>query len=191
MHAPTVAITVNVPITNITADEIRAAAVAAAVDRILGITLVCDEDGDPTEDDALIRQLRAQATKLAHDKIIAATDATIPKVIEEVLTSPFIPTNAYGERKGAPTTLREQIAGQVKAYLGEKIDSYGSPHYNGSPRLTLLVQKHIAEAFSAGLQAEVAAATATFRAGLKDRLSVSIAEAVANLLLNPGKVTNG
>lgn len=186
-EVPTVAITVNIPITDITAEKIHEEAVRVAVERILGITVYHDNDGDEQEDLTLLIQLRAQATKLAHDKIIAATDATIPRVIEEVLKSPFIPTNPYGECKGGPMTLREQIAGQVKVYLGEKIDNYGTPRYDGSPRLNTLVRKHIEEAFADGLKAEVAAATAAFRAGLKEKLATSIAEAVANLLLSAGK----
>lgn len=152
-----------------------------------------DEDGDyipgGTLADAIVRQLvdkhsRSDAWKGIAERVQAIRDDEIrtqlAPVIAEALTKPIQTTNAYGERTGTETTLRELIAAEARRYLNEPSDRYNTDR---TSRLQVEVRKAVAEAFKdevAGAVQEVRDAVAEAVGGnFTEMVSAAVSQALA------------
>ena len=98
--------------------------------------------------------------------------AQLAPVIAEALAKPIQTTNAYGERTGAETTLRELIAAEARRYLSERDNGYNAQK---GTRLEIEVRKAVDAAFRAEIAAEVKQA----KEAVVTQLGATVAELVA------------
>lgn len=144
-----------------------------------------DEDGDRvpggTLGDAVVRQLVEQFAKSDSYRGLAERVQTIRNdeiraqlapVIAEALAEPIQTTNAYGERTGAETTLRELIAAEARRYLTERDNSYNAQK---GTRLQIAVR----EAVDAAFRAEIAAEVKQAKEAVVTQLGATVAELVS------------
>ena len=185
----TVALTVNVPLGDLSSDTIREAVIAAAVDRVLGVTYYTTEDEDGNvfskKDDRVYNELRREVQKIVTDTIRSTVAARVPAVVDEVIHAPFVPTNAYGEHKGAPITIRELIADTAKAWLLEKVDSNGATNgYSDKsfPRLQWMIRRDVDDAFKATVKAETDRIGADIKAQMSGRINAEIKAVVDRIV---------
>ncbi len=181
----TVTISVEVPVTNLTAEEIENRVVARIVAQVLGIET--DEDGEFTVSDAFVKKIRAQVAEKVEARIIAQVNAIGPTLVSDVLNAEFQPMTSWGDKDGPPTTIRAMVYRHAKAWLTEEVQPDGGkvPAYHNGPkihRLTFLVRSEVENWFKKEASAEVAKMAAEVKPEMGKRLSAAVGEAVTRAL---------
>ena len=91
--------------------------------------------------------------------VIEAVTGKIGDVFLDVVDNPIKKTNAWGEPKGDPVSLREVILEHAQTWLAEKVDSRGErTRYHGDkgcPRIEFIVRKVIQDEFNSLMQEEI------------------------------------
>lgn len=186
MSEQTVALTINVPLSDLSPEAIHDAIIAAAVDRVLGVGTRTknDEDGTPYEvaDNRRLDQMRKEVRDITTARIEAVVAEKVPAIVSEALEGTFQPTTSWGEKKGEPTSMREVILKTATTWLSETVDGRGEKNYNGVPRARWLMQQSVESVFNKELKAEVDKAAAEIKAGLVGKVSTAITETVARLV---------
>lgn len=184
----TVALTVNIPISDLSPEAIHAAVIKAAVDRVLGISEGegYDEDGNPFSRtfDAKFKQMRHEVQEIAEKQICEEVARKVPAVVDEIINGQFHPTNAYGERMGKTATIREYIGEYAKTWLTETVDANGRPSTYGdrAPRLHVIIKQEVDKQWAATIKAETDKITADIRAQMSGKISAAIAEVVTRIV---------
>ena len=136
-------------------------------------------DGLPTDPSKALREA-------AYKRAVATIEERVDAAIRDVCDAPFIPTNQWGERKGAPLTLREMVAKTATDWFGEKVDSNGSRSSyhsdNAKPRAEWLARKAVEEVFGTTLKGWVEEVKKQIADGIQSRVKDEIAGAVLKLL---------
>lgn len=148
-----------------------------------------EEEGRTTlADDVVNRASHLLLTKVSSDdyrplreRVADIRDAVIREkvepLIEEALTKSVQPTDAFGEPKGQPVTLREVIVKTTTEYLRKPKDSYGS---SKNP-VQEFIRAEVEHAFKTELNKVVAAAKAEVLAAVKAQAADVITETVARM----------
>ncbi len=118
-------------------------------------------------------KVREQIASLISEKVTAT--------IEDELAKPRQPTNAYGEPKGEPTTLAEQVAAQVQTIL--KTPTRTSSYDQG--KAVTPVERVVADLTGREVQKQVKAAVD----GAKDEIVARVAASAAQVLTEGMKRT--
>jgi len=104
----------------------------------------------------------------------------VDEIVTEALTTGYQPTDAFGDPKGEPTTLRMKIAETAQAWLKKR-------NYRES-EIQELVSETTRKVWANELEKEAKAAVDEIKSGLRSKLSDKINAAVASLLKDPGRV---
>ena len=181
----TVSITVEVPVTKLTAEEVEDRVVARIAAQVLGIET--DEDGEPSVSDAFIKKLRAQVAEQVEKRVIAQVDAIGPTLVSDVLNAEFQPMTTWGDKSGPPTTIRAMVFAHAKEWLTEPVQQDGTRiqgYYTGTKvhRLQFLVRSEVESWFKKEAAAEVAKMAAEVKPVMAQRLSAAVGEAVTRAL---------
>lgn len=186
----TIPITVNIPVDDLSPEAIRAAVIALAANRILGVTNSEheDEDGNTwTQEHADYRDMmRREVEQAVERKVHEAVEAEVPATVREVLHAEFQPMDRWGEKKGQKTTIRDMVHDHATKWLEEMVDSKGQTGYSREgmhrTRLAWLVLHYVEESYNRELRTVVDTVTAEIKPALRDRLSVAVSETVSRLL---------
>ena len=186
----TVSITVQVPVTDITAEGIERAVVALALAAVLNTKDVAyDEDGEPHAryDDALIKKMRGMVETALMERVTAVVDAQAPAIVADVLTQPFQPMTKWGERAGPVTSLREMIFNHGSRWLESDVDNDGreiSGYHSGVrvKRLHWLVRSEVERIFKAELFEESKKVAAEIKPVIAKTFTTAVAETVNRML---------
>lgn len=148
-----------------------------------------DEDGEPnaprTVEDIIIdsaaKQLLQDAVgprsvlreHISNIRKEAIRERILP-LIEEALSGPIRPTNAYGEPKaGETTTLRELISKQVEETLHRPYDSYSRDTF-----VKKFIKSEVEKALKAELKSALDAAVNEVKAAAKEQAATLLADAI-------------
>lgn len=185
----TVALTVNVPISDLSPDAIREAVINAAVREVLGIRVVVNigEDGDEsfTETNDTLRAFRARVqaqVETSAKDIVAANGAAF---VNDILSREFQPMTSWGETKGKPQTIRSMVGEFAVAWLHEKVDQNGRNDGYGdksSHRVHWLIRQEVERAFKEELRAAVNEVSAEIKPTIAKTFTAAVAETVNRLL---------
>jgi|DEB19_MinimDraft_3_1074340.scaffolds.fasta_scaffold138050_1 hypothetical protein len=181
----TVAITVDVPVVSLTAEEIEARVIERVAAQVLGTDI--DDDGEVTVSQTFIKHLREQVREKVESRIIAQVDAIGPTLVSDVLNAEFQPMTTWGDKSGPPTTIRAMVFAHAKEWLTEPVQPDGSRiqgYYNGTRihRLQFLVRSEVESWFKKEAAAEVAKMAAEVKPVMAQRLSAAVGEAVTRAL---------
>ena len=197
---PKIAMTIEVP--EYTDEELRAAVLAACVERVLGVYDDVEyEQGsfsiDPTEstitrvkrDGKFITDLRNEATGLVQAKTREIVEARTGAIVDEALSGQFTPVDRFGNREPT-TTLRSMIAKFGTEYMNCLVDERGNPktdswNSKGRPRFHYLIDEAVKAVFAKELEERVKQVTAEIKVGLSGKVSAKISETVLALLALP------
>lgn len=150
-----------------------------------------DEDGNPEETASKFkRQIVELVQKKANEKIAAlAAEHVLPKVSDFVENLTLRQTNEWGERKPQkpPITFIEYLIQRAEAYIMEEVDGEGrsraecqargnSFYGKGQPRLTLLVNNHLAESIKQAMVKAVQTAHGSLAEALEKTAKLKLAE---------------
>jgi hypothetical protein len=106
----------------------------------------------------------------------ALIDEQLAPLVTEALNGEFRKTNSYGEPTGEPTTLRDEIARQVNAWLTTKAgDSYNR---TGLTRLQQIVAAEVDKAMVKDLSGVIAAAKAEVTAAVQAKGAEVLAQTI-------------
>lgn len=155
------------------------------IDLATEIGRVVDEEGDvvgqSTLAGAVVQKLAAEASRqYRHELAQRVRDIrdeeirlAIAPEIAEALNEPFRRTNAYGEPKGDPVTMREYIVEVVHQWMNERADSYRSEK---GTNIQALVRAQVEAAF----KAEIAEAVKAAREAVVSQIGGSITTVVTD-----------
>ena len=101
--------------------------------------------------DELRERIIAQVTRdvrTVHERAITeAMEETARKAAADLIATfldrPYVPTSAYGEPKGEPTTLREKLHAEVNAYLRQSTYDNGRQINNSHKLITTAVEEYL------------------------------------------------
>ena len=187
----TISITVQVPVTNLTAEAIEAAVIA----RVLAAVL-------PTQGEAYDEQTGESYTRFDPsyiNKMRATADAKMAALVEQlvakngeafvadILNGEFQPMTAWGERSGPPTTIRHMVYQHARSWIDGEVQENGQEirgYYNGTKvkRLHWLIHAEVQKFFAAEAKEVVAKIAAEVKPLIAGQLSAAVTETVGRLL---------
>jgi len=136
--------------------------------------------------DALMKAVRGSLDE-AVDKIIAAK---VVPLIEEWLTKPLRPTDAFGNPVGEPTTLQGVLAQRVTEWCHDVVDANGKPTksdgYNSSriaPRLNWMLGQIVHGELQKLVDVEVKRIVGELKTNATLTIAKQIAEKISSLVL--------
>lgn len=159
-------------------ERIEAAIVAEVSGRIIG-------------DDELFDRVR-KAVDTRIDRLFKDNaDAQIRAAIDAAITSGFdreyTRVNSWGEREGAPTTIRKELEKVIGDYWNEKVGNDGKPtNYNGVTRAEWVMSRLVAKDFEGQMKQHVV----NVGGALKDQLRASLHETINELVSGVFKVNS-
>ena len=190
----TIPITVQIPLDDLTPEDIRAAVIAEVADRVLGRRNITRQEEDGEEytvpDYTILHEMRVDAQKEVSAAIKTVVDTQVPAEVERVLSGTFTPMTTWGDRAGPPTTIREMIGGHAKRWLEEMVDRRdgqvrGYSDNGKVARLHYLIAKEVDAAFDATLKAEVAKVGTEIKTLMAGKINAAIAEVVNRIVKQP------
>lgn len=121
-------------------------------------------------------------TDEVRQSMVETIDAKMAEETEKVLAAEIVPLNIWGEAKGEPTTLRDQIHKRALEYWEEKVERdrnntgrYKPSSYGGTPRHKLVFQDVAQIAFEDAMKANVTEMVRAFRDAMrKDVAAVAV-----------------
>lgn len=141
-------------------------------------------DGIMHEDELRERVKRAVDQRV-NDLFKAVADAQISAVIETAIKSGFdheyTRVSTFGERKGAPTTIRAELERLIAGYWNEKVDKSGkaSSGYDANiTRAEWVMMQIVADSFKDDMKQHVV----NLGGALKDKLRAELHKTVNGLL---------
>lgn len=106
--------------------------------------------------------------------MVETIDQKLAEETEKALQQEIVPVDIWGEAKGDPTTLRQQIHKRALEYWEESVEKdrnnpgrYRKSSYGGTPRHRLVYQDVAQAAFEAAIQANVTEMVKAFRDALR------------------------
>ncbi len=137
--------------------------------------------------DNIADELRSDIEKDVRCIVMEKIDAQLTALVTETIEKSYQPRDAYGDAKGEPTNLRNEIKTRAQTFLGEKVDKHGetSRHSSGPlvPRLDHLINEIIKKQLTAAVTKEITAAATKAKAVMQQKVGAIIAEE----LMKPGK----
>lgn len=115
-----------------------------------------------------------------------AINHVISEACAEALTMEFQPVNMWGEKTGAPTTVRDLFVKKCQDWWNQKVDSSGNPTTDSYGNKKTMVQHHaemaVKEIVSRQMNAELSTVVASAKAALAASIGQYIQENVAKKL---------
>jgi hypothetical protein len=110
----------------------------------------------------------------------------ISEACAEALTMEFQPVNIWGEKTGAPTTVRDLFVKKCQDWWTQKVDSSGNPTTDSFGNKKTMVQHHaeraVSEIVSGEMKAELSTVVASAKSALAESIGKYIREHVARKL---------
>lgn len=134
------------------------------------------------------RAVEARIDKLFKDKADAQIESAINDAIRNGFDREYCRVTAWGEKSGAPTTIRKELDKVIGDYWNTRVDQHGKPASNSYgtnvTRAEWVMSRIVADDFNAQMQQHVV----NVAGGLKDHLRRSLHETVNELLSSAFKV---
>lgn len=141
---------------------------------------LCDavlEDFDDIQQ-AVESRIQAAIDSILTDEVRQSLTETIDKKlheeVEKVLSDRIVPVDIWGEGKGEPTTIREQLHKRALEYWEERVEKdpmnygrYRHSTYGGKPRHRLVFQDVAKEAFDKAMRENIVELTKAFRDAMR------------------------
>lgn len=115
----------------------------------------------------LIDEVRRDIRDEVRKAVLPTIQAEVAQVVREALTGEIQRTNRWGETEGEPTTLRDLIADDVKAYLAEPAKKWHSDERKNGFRE--LLREQVDEVMKRELTDEVKKARAAVAKQVADK----------------------
>lgn len=128
--------------------------------------------------DSVEGRIEDELNKIVTDETRASMIETIDKKLaeetEKILETRIVPVDIWGEGRGEPTTLREQLHKRALEYWEESVEPdrnntgrYRKTTYGGTPRYKLVFKDVAEDAFASAIKANIGEMVKAFRDAMK------------------------
>lgn len=131
--------------------------------------------------------LTAEVTKrldaMFADKAEAAIAGAIDTALEDGFNREFQRSTPWGEKQGAPTTIRRELEALLTDFWKQTVDKSGKPStgYGNVTRVEYVMTKVAGEDFMKNLSQHLIGSAAHFKDGLRNELRGRVDEMLGNL----------
>ena len=161
---------------NIDPKDVLELAAQKVADEVLGQY----EDLHRTVTQRIEEEIASVLTEAVRASLVETIDQTLAEETQKVLSQEIVPVDIWGEGKGEPTTIRDQIHKRALEYWEESVKPdrnnpgrYRKTSYGGTPRHRLVFQDVAHDAFVGALRDTVSEMVKAFRDAMKkDALTV-------------------
>lgn len=162
-----------------TQEELQTRVVDQLCDRLMHGP-ICDDDGRASS--GIEAKMNAKIREMVDEKLNTLMAATIgPSLAAHIEKIVITPTNAYGEKKGAPQTLVEYMTEQARLYLHETVNDKGEGKgrdtYGWSAstsRACWLANKELRQSIVDAMNATLAGTNATIASAIAEAVKMSV-----------------
>lgn len=182
-------VTINVEIPDFSDPEaLREEIIQTIADRVIQGTLYryTEEDEGGNNSSGFVQRLRGAVEKEAMDQIKEAVARHLDVTVDRVLAEPFVPTNVYGERKGASITMRELIADEttkwLKAEVPDPTDNRDRYNQRKVPKITGIVLGEVHRMYDSEVKKAVEAALADIKVTFARQVRESFEKTLAAMV---------
>lgn len=145
-------------------DEIRSAIIERAADSIL-------QDWDYTS--SLRKDIREKVDAIFRTKADEEVAAAVTEAVRTAFDREYQRSDAFGDKQGAPTTIRKELERLAGDYWSARVDRSGKPtdnSYSSTSRAEWMMAQICGESFSKDMKQHVVNATAQIKEGLREQL---------------------
>lgn len=134
-------------------------------------------DGFMGDDDiwAMVkRDLDARVGNLFAERADATIKEVVDKAISDGFERTYQPVDAFGDKKGSPTTIRKELERLIGNYWSDRVDKNGKPaasSYGSISRAEYLMAQICAKDFSDQMKAAAVSVTASLKDGFRAQLA--------------------
>lgn len=137
------------------------------------------------------QEISAIVTDEMRESMIAAVDKKLAEETEKILQQEIVPVDIWGEGKGEPTTIREQLHKRALEYWEERVEPdrnnrgrYRKTTYGGQPRHKLVFQDVARSAFEQAIQENVTEMVRAFRDAMRKDAYEAINKRINDIVNN-------
>ncbi len=146
---------------------------------------LADDYGDGED---LERRAYSTITKRIEELIASGIkgriDAFLDAEMTKIVSQEIVPVNIWGQREGAPTTIRAELAKRAQEFWNLKVNKDGrEDFYGGEERSKRLMKQMMIETFSAAVKENIDQIVLEFKAALKTDAAKMATEHI-NTLIN-------
>ena len=123
--------------------------------------------------------------------MIEAIDKKLADETEKVLSQKIVPVDIWGEGRGEPTTIREQLHKRALEYWEERVEPdrnnrgrYQKTNYGGEPRHKLVFKDVAQAAFEEAMRTNVNEMVRAFRDAMKKDAASVIGKHIESIINN-------
>ena len=154
---------------------------------------VLDEHNDLYDvvQDRIESFINSTVTEEVKASMIQKIDEKMGAEIEAVLRQKIVPVDIWGEGKGEPTTIREQIHKRALEYWEERVEHdrnnrgrYRPTSYGGTPRHKLVFQDVATEAFQEAMKQNVNEMVRAFRDAMRKDAADVVSKHIDSIIKN-------
>lgn len=132
--------------------------------------------------------LKGAVEKRINDMFAEKADAAIASAVEGALDDgfnrEFVRVSPWGEKLGAPTTIRKELEGLINGFWQQKVDKQGKPTdstYGSITRAEYQMTRIAGEDFIKNLEQHLIGAAAQMKEGLRGELRGRVDTMLGNL----------
>lgn len=148
------------------------------------LNLAAQKLADQAQDES---ELIEMANKLVREKVekalaqsvLASVDKFLADEMEKILSQTICPVDVWGDRTGAPTTLRATLHERAKAYWAENVDGEGKLVTNswsssGKPRAEWLMCKVAGKEFEGVVKQNIVNIIGALKDAVRDDMKANV-----------------
>lgn len=131
--------------------------------------------------DMIVKDCRAQIVETVHARVSAVINAEVNKLVHDAfIGNRYQPVTSWGEPKGEPTTIKNEIEKSISEWWKQRVDDKGEPsgYSSARPRATWIAQNVALEVLNGSLKAE----TAKLVGETRDLIKAGVSKAVTDTL---------
>lgn len=136
--------------------------------------------------DALIKETVTDEMRAGISEKI---DAALQSEMEKALSQEIVPVDIWGEAKGEPTTIRQQLHKRALEYWEERVEKdrnnsgrYRVTTYGGTPRHKLVFQDVAKDAFEAAMKENIGEMVKAFRDAMRKDAAEKVGKHIDSII---------
>ena len=123
------------------------------------------------------RDIDARVSKLFAERAEAAISEAVDSAIKDGFERTYQPVDAFGNRNGAPTTIRKELERLIGNYWSDRVDRNGvatTSSYGSTSRAEYIMATICAKDFSDQMKAAAVSVTAALKDGFRAQLAAHV-----------------
>lgn len=138
---------------------------------------------DETLDTWVKQRIEQRIKEYFENNLKSKIDAFLASEMERLLNQTINPVDIWGDKTGAPTTIRAELAARAKIFWEVNVDAEGRPSaYGGEPRHTQLMKQIAKGEFEKAVKENAEVIVGAFKVALKADATKLVSEHIDKLI---------